>query len=83
MFYCFSNGVEWERMCDHFQESKDVRYQIYSRESGAVELAMRNRQAEVDVAGLIEADQQRRQLVTEVEELKAERISAPKRLVLY
>ena len=39
-------------------------------------------QAEVDVAGLIEADQQRRQLVTEVEELKAERISAPKRLVL-
>ena len=38
-----------------------------------VELAMRNRKAEVDVVGLIEADQQRRQLVTEVEELKAEK----------
>ena len=38
-----------------------------------VEAGMKNRQASVDVAELIQTDDQRRRLVTEVEELKAEK----------
>jgi seryl-tRNA synthetase len=64
------NGKGYEPF---FRREKMLDIKFIRENQELVESAMRNRQAEVDVAGLIESDRQRRQLVTEVEELKAEK----------